>query len=141
MTNRSRNLLVVLALGLVASVALAGPSILQRNRVAFMNGVFVATGSRVATSGNLITQALGASSSIDFAGVTDTCEDSSAITVTGAAAGDPCIVGSPATMPHANSWTMCYVSATNAVKVRHCAHGASGNPAAATYYVRVISSQ
>jgi hypothetical protein len=27
------------------------------------------------------------------------------------------------------------------VKVRHCSHGASGNPAAATYYVRVISSQ
>lgn len=93
------------------------------------------------TSANAITRVLSASSSIDFDGVTDSCEDSSAITVTGALAGDPCVLGSPATMPSATSWTMCYVSAADAVKVRHCSHGASGNPAAATYYVRVISSQ
>jgi len=93
------------------------------------------------TSANAITRVLGASSSIDFGGVTDSCEDSSGITVTGALAGDACSVGTPATMPSATSWVTCYVSAADTVKVRHCSHGASGNPAAATYYVRVISSQ
>lgn len=89
---------------------------------------------------NRITRALGGSATIDFASITTTCADSSAITVTGARAGDACSVGTPAAATANLSFT-CYVSATNEVKVRACAAGTAADAASATYYVRVISSQ
>ncbi len=92
----------------------------------------------IGAAGTALSDSFAASAAIDFAGVTDTCEDSSGITVTGAAVNDVCAVGPPAALPHANSWVLCYVSATDTVKVRHCAHGASGDPAEATYAVRVF---
>lgn len=105
------------------------------------NRFYVGPAATVGTDSNHVDAMLApVATSIDFAGVTDQCEDSSAITVTGAAVGDPCSVGKPATMPCAHCWLDCYVSAANAVKVRLCAHGASGNPAAANYQVRTISS-
>jgi hypothetical protein len=135
-----RHLSLGLALLLVGGSAFAVVSTIQRTPWVFLSNVYVGPTGDV-TAGNKVTKLLGASSSIDFAGVTDTCEDSSGITLTGAAAGDVCAVGAPSTMPSATSWITCYVSAANTVKVRHCSHGASGNPAAQTYYVRVISSQ
>lgn len=95
-------------------------------------------GLQIGQSGTAISDSYAASSSIDFSGVTDQCEDSSGITVTGASANDVCVVGPPATMACTHCWVSCYVSAANTVKVRLCAHGASGDPAAATYAVRVF---
>jgi hypothetical protein len=94
---------------------------------------------------NKMTRLLGASATIDFASTTITCTDSSAITVTGAQTGDPCFVGAPTTISGAgtglNSSFTCYVSAADNVKVRHCAAGTADDPASATYFVRIISSQ
>ena len=88
----------------------------------------------------MITRTLGASAVIDFASSTIVCTDSSAITVTGALAGDPCFVGPPAAIANNSSFT-CYVSAADAVKVRHCPAGTAIDPASATYFVRVVSGQ
>jgi hypothetical protein len=104
----------------------------------FLYLVQASGGIKVGATGTDISDSYAASSAIDFAGVTDQCEDSSGITVTGAAVNDVCTVGPPATMPCAHCWLTCYVSAANTVKVRLCAHGASGNPASATYAVRVV---
>lgn len=101
-------------------------------------GIGTTVGVTLGNTGTRIQDSYAASASIDFAGVTDACEDSSGITVTGAEVNDGCVVGPPASLPSANSWFFCYVSAADTVKVRHCAHGASGNPAAATYTVRVL---
>lgn len=94
---------------------------------------------------NRITRSLGGSATIDFASTTITCEDSTAITVTGARTGDACFVGAPTTISGAgtglHSTFSCYVSASDAVKVRHCAAGTADNPASATFYVRVFSAQ
>lgn len=111
----------------------------------FKRGFFVGPASTVATSGNRVTRMLSASSTIDFASVTITCEDSAGITVTGAQTGDACFVGAPTTISGAgtglHSSFTCYVSAADTVKVRHCAAGTADNPASATFYVRVISAQ
>lgn len=92
-----------------------------------------------------ITRMLGGSLAFDFASVTITCEDSTAITTLGARTGDPCFVGPPTTISGAgtglHSNFTCYVSAADAVKIRHCAAGTADNPASATYAFRVISSQ
>lgn len=128
-----RNLQTYLAVGitalLIGGVALAN----YFNAPVIMKG-----GLTLGGLGTRIDDSYAASSAIDFAGVTDQCEDSGAITVTGAAVNDVCVVGPPATMPGTHSWLTCYVSAADAVKVRHCSHGASGNPASATYTVRVF---
>lgn len=102
-------------------------------------------GSSTISSGNKITKTLAGSIAFDFASVTITCEDSTGITVTGAATGDPCFVGPPTTISGAgtglHSNFTCYVSAADTVKVRHCAAGTADNPASATFRVRVFSSQ
>lgn len=96
------------------------------------------------TAANAIDAALVGSIAFDFASVTITCEDSTGITVTGAVAGDPCFVGAPTTVSGAgtglHSSFTCYVSATDTVKVRHCAAGTADNPASATFNVRVLSA-
>jgi len=98
-------------------------------------------------TGNVITKALGGSASLDFAAAASRCEDLPAdagITVVGASVGDPCFVGVPASVVTADagaeSQFSCYVSEANAVRVRFCTNSYE-NPAAETYYVRVISSQ
>lgn len=94
---------------------------------------------------NRITRSMGGSITFDFASTTITCEDSTGITVTGARAGDACFVGAPTTISGAgtglHSTFSCYVSASDTVKVRHCAAGTADNPASATFYVRVFSAQ
>lgn len=93
------------------------------------------------SGGTPITKSYGASATIDFGSTTTTCNDSTAITVTGAVAGDACFVGPPTTGGSTNASYTCYVSATNNVKVRHCAAGTADDPASATFYVRVFSQQ
>lgn len=74
-------------------------------------------GTRTET-GNAITKALGASATIDFASASAGSELSSAITVTGAAVGDPCFVGVPSAAAALKANFTCYVSAADAVKVQ-----------------------
>lgn len=140
MKTTTRNRLIVFAVALLVSTVALATELSKSLNLQVQSKLWVGSNSTL-TSANAITKSLGASQSLDFGGVTDACENSADITVTGAAVGDACVVGPPATLPSTNSWVFCYVSAASTVKVRHCAHGASGNPSAATYYVRVFSSQ
>jgi hypothetical protein len=94
---------------------------------------------------NRITRTLGGSATIDFAAASILCEDSAAITILGARTGDPCFVGIPTTLATTllgrdHSYT-CYVSASDAVKVRACPAGTSDNPGSVLFNVRVLSAQ
>jgi len=137
MTNQTKRFTVVLTALFLTTAAWANRDNIQR---VMLGGFQAGSAATVGTSANAVTKMLGGSATIDFASGTVTCSDSSAITVTGAAAGDPCFVGAPTTA-QANSTFTCYVSATDAVKVRHCPAGTAADPASATYFVRVISSQ
>ncbi len=130
-------LAVVAALLATVAVAAVGNVWLQPGLL--KGGLFIG-GPASATTSNMITRTLGASAVIDFAPSTIVCTDSSAITVTGALAGDPCFVGPPTAIADNSSFT-CYVSAADAVKVRHCPAGTAADPSPATYFVRVISGQ
>lgn len=88
---------------------------------------------------NRLTRTLGGSITFDFVAGTIVCTDSTAITVRGVRAGDPCFVGAPTTAA-ANSTFTCFVSAADAVKVRHCPVGTAADPASSLYNVRVLSS-
>lgn len=127
-------LLAVVALSLVAVAAT------QYSRILNLQVTGKTLLGTTTETANAITKSLGGSATIDFASVTTTCADSSAITVTGAVAGDACFVGPPAAAQANLSFT-CYVSAADAVKVRACAAGTAADAASATYYVRVFSAQ
>lgn len=133
-------LAVVAALALAGGLAWAAPIELFRTEVVMLGGYQTGTNATVSTAGNKVTRSLAGSAVIDFGSVSITCTDSSAITITGAQTGDPCFVGAPTTAA-ANSTFTCFVSAADAVKVRHCPAGTAIDPASATYRVRVISSQ
>jgi hypothetical protein len=127
----------VLGFIMVAGVAHAAPAALERLHKIFAGGITVASAAAGrSASANKVQDVLAGSATVDFASVTDSCTDSTAITVTGAAVGDRCMVGTPAA-PDATSFFMCYVSAADSVKVRHCAHG-TVNPASGSYTVTVV---
>jgi hypothetical protein len=85
------------------------------------------------------------SAAIDFASTTTTCTDSAAQTATGARTTDTCTVGMPSTLTAGgtglNGTYSCYVSASDAVKVRHCAAGTADDPGSVTFTGYVISAQ
>ena len=95
-------------------------------------------GLALGATGTAIQDSFAASAVIDFGSISDTTADSSAITVTGAALGDVCSVGHDlaATEVSGSSFT-CYVSATNAVTVRHSCNGTC-NPGSDTFRVRTF---
>jgi hypothetical protein len=104
-------------------------------------GGFWSGSAASATAANIVTGVYAGSVTTDFASTTIQCEDSAAITVTGAQAGDPCFVGfDSATVNAAHSSFTCYALA-NQAKVRHCPAGTATNPAEAVFRVRVISSR
>lgn len=131
---------IVLCLGLAA---LAQSNITRILNLVVQNQMLVGT---TTSTGNKVTKMLGTSATIDFDTATTTCTTTisdggtATVTVTGAAAGDPCFVGTPSS-PAANSSFSCYVSATDTVTLKQCAAGTASNPSSGTYYVRVISSQ
>lgn len=131
-----RNALTVLAVLTLSTLAFAAFAPTRILNLHVLNKLLIGN----ATEANAITETLSASATIDFASATTTCVDSSAITVTGALAGDACSVGTPAAATANLSFT-CYVSASDAVKVRACAAGTAADAASATYYVRVFSAQ
>lgn len=110
----------------------------ERGKVQFKDGIGI--GSTLA-AGDRITKALATTSVYDPASVTATCTESAAITVTGAAVGDVCLVGPPVAAGTMNVSLTCYVSAANAAKIKVC------NPTAGaidvltgTWSVRVFSA-
>lgn len=143
-------LLVVAVLTAGAAFAIQQLDISRSPRLQqFISGVVIGpesvNPSDARLNANRITRTLSGSATINFASATITCEDSSAITVLGARTGDPCFVGIPSTLTAGgtglhHSFT-CYVSATNAVKVRACAVGTADDPGSVTYNVRVLSNQ
>lgn len=99
------------------------------------------SGNGIVATANVVTNVYAGSLTFDFANTTIQCEDSSAITVTGAQVGDPCFVGiDSATVNAAHSSFTCFALA-NAVKIRHCPAGTATNPTEAVFRVRVISSR
>jgi len=101
-------------------------------------------GTQVET--NFITRSVAGSFDFDFAVETIECEDTPAITMTGAVVGDACHVGIPVldTSDGGNGLNRvydCYVSATDAVKIRSCAIGTADDPPDAGYTFRLFSVQ
>jgi hypothetical protein len=86
----------------------------------FNKGLYVGPDNPNPTSSttNKITRSLGNSATINFSSSYLTPADSSAITVTGAQAGDPCQVGVPTAAGALKANYACYVSAADAVKVK-----------------------
>ena len=106
----------------------------------------ISLGAQTSTA-NKVTRMLAGSATIDFGSVSITCDDSASITVPGAAVTDPCFVGPPVALWNdggtgvgQHSDFTCFVYATNAVRVRHCAAGTADDPASATFEVRIISN-
>lgn len=132
---------------LAATLAVAATQLdldVSRYLHAFTTGLVISPKSLLSDTqiaSNRITRSLSGSATIDFAAGTIVCEDSAAITVTGARANDVCLVGLTTTAGAANSSFTCYVSASDAVKVRHCPAGTASNPASQAYYVRIFSNQ
>lgn len=107
--------------------------------VAFMGGMKVAPASLITTAPT-VSRILKVDGGVDLGSVTTTCTETGAMTLTGARLGDPCIVGSSAAFT-ANLTYSCYVSASDAVKVRVCAAGTAADAASAGFTVNVISTQ
>jgi hypothetical protein len=97
-------------------------------------GIFAAGttvgGDRVATN------TVGGSATVDFGTITNDCQDSTDLALSGAAVGDICVLGFPATIA-AHSDFFCRVSSSGNVKITHCAHGTI-DPASATYTFRAV---
>lgn len=134
--------LTVLMLGALA--VFAAPTNVDRDGSPrwMMAGFWVLPPSQAGqtTTANKTTRMLATSSVQDFAAQTITCVDSAGVTLTGAQAGDPCMVGAPTTIAANTSFT-CYVSAADTIKIRYCPAGTAADPPSGTYFVRVISSQ
>lgn len=97
-------------------------------------------GIKIPAAGTAVTGFRSTTSSIDFgATAANTCEESGAITLTGAAVGNTVTIGTPAA-PATNSHIFGYVSAADTVRVRRCnvSTGALADPAAETYRIAVI---
>lgn len=139
-------LFAVLSLVLLGSlVALAAPNINIDGNVRWMRAGFWVLPQTIGgqtVAANKVTRMLGASLVIDFAAQTATCVDSASITVTGALANDPCMVGAPVAAQVANASFTCIVTAADTVKVRFCPTSAGAiDPLSGTFLVRTVSSQ
>jgi len=133
---------IALLLGLVAlAFVLTVPPAQAQNSAGNVFRAVVATwgGIKVGQTGTAIDDSYAASSTQDVAEIAAaTCTDSTAITVTGAAENDGCVLGLPSTIEAGLSGS-CFVSASNAVKFRLCNVTASPvNPASQTFTVRVV---
>lgn len=97
------------------------------------------------SDGDAIDKSLVADMDYDFASATIVCNDTPAQTVTGVRVGDTCVVGvGPRDGGTAiftdNSVFTAFVSAADAVKLRHCPVGTAANPVDAGYVVRCFSA-
>ena len=91
-----------------------------------------------ATYAYTLSKTLNGSASLDFLAATATTVRDLTITVTGAAVGDPVILGVPAGSVTTTSTFSAWVSAANTVTVRFSPKNNSDNPNSGTFTVRVI---
>lgn len=144
-------LVVIAGAVIVAAQSLQQLELVETSRLTAMpGGLHIGPKSMHTTNDKInadrITRTLGATATVDFAAGTIKCDLSSAITVLGARTGDPCHVGAPTTLGYdggagLNATFTCFVSANDAVKIKHCPAGTADDPPSASYQVRVISSQ
>lgn len=148
-----KTLLIVAGVLLVGALALAQnvqqlDLNISRRISAITSGLLLVPANLIGSNSdvekNRITRSLVADISYDFAASTIVCTDTPAVTLTGAQAGDPCIVGigprdGGTPIVTANSAFSCFAQ-NNSVILRHCAVGTAANPVDAGYTVRVISS-
>jgi hypothetical protein len=108
-----------------------------------LGGVKFATGVILGDSGTLLEDSYVATLTTNFVGVAaNDCKVSAAITLTGAAAGDICVVGVPTSDTTDLSYT-CVVTATDAAKIKICnptaaVVGSGTNPSTGVYTVRSL---
>lgn len=121
----SKRFLVVLAALCLSAVVWAAAEVrVDASGSAFpqwyKSGLYVGPASPNPTNDKLnkVTRLLAASAVIDFTVISTGVQDSSAITVVGAQAGDTCTVGTSTTVGALLADFSCYVSAAGQVKVR-----------------------
>lgn len=132
--------LAIIGVLLLAGLAIAGPTV-QRDRFAFLGGIAIGNDTAVNRLDNTVT----ADVDYDFPNTTIVCNDSWAVTATGARIGDTCSVSigprdGGTQIVTDNSLFLPYVSASNTVKLRHCPVGTAADPVDAGYVVRCFSS-
>ncbi len=106
-----RRILLAVAL-LTATVAVAAVVVKKDAIHLFKAGVILGN------VGTLIDDSYAATATVDFASTTVGVLESSAITVTGAAVNDVCVVGPPVAAGALAGRYECYVSAADAVKIK-----------------------
>jgi hypothetical protein len=132
--------LVILAVALCATVAWAIPTNITRIlNLGVSSGLYLGAASTWSST-SVLTESLGATTSFVFPD-DGGCQESSAVTITGAAVGDVCLLGHNVTAPNVGGSYSCYVSATNAAKVRFCPVAAAFTPADAGFVLRTFSNQ
>lgn len=124
MNAKIRSIMVGILAGLVLAVALPAiaENVVKRWRGTVVADVFHGTaGLKAGASGTTIADSYAATLTTNFQGIAaSTCKDSAAITATGAALLDGCVVGPNATAAAKNVTFTCYVSAADAVKIKVC---------------------
>ena len=106
-------LVVIVALVLAPRAALAAFAPTRILNLYVLNKLLIGN----ATESNAITETGSASATVDFSSAYDGVQFSSAITVTGAVAGDTCTVGVPAAAAALKAKFKCYVTAADEVKI------------------------
>ena len=145
-----------LGLALFAGLALAVSTAIQSQPTAFTGGLWVgSTASKTAT--NRVTNLVSGSIAWDVPPLAaNTCTDSTTVTVTGAAVGDPCKVGVTWALLNTaidagtgnlnngdagSTMFECFVTVANTAVVRACSHAAVQDPSDAGFRVWVMSNQ
>ena len=139
---KALKLVAILAIGCGATYALAAFAPTRILNLYVLNKLLIGD----STESNAITRTVVADVDFDFASSTIVCTDSWAVTASGARLGDSCVVGvgprdGGTQIVTDNSTFLGFVSAADAVKVRHCPAGTAANPVDAGYVVRCFSAQ
>lgn len=141
---------IVTLLALVAGIAWAavGPTNIDNGGRWSKSGIWIGTSTtETAVQAHRQAKRLGGSATIDFTSQAIGSQDSSNITVTGAAVGDLCTVSAPAAASALKATFNCYVTATDTVVVRFTPENktkaqvalSSGTPSTATATVAASS--
>lgn len=131
------------AVVLIAGVATFAYAQTNIGQFSLVNTRKLEVGTPTVGGSEAIARIRSATAAIDFgATAANTCDDgATTIAVTGAADGDPCLVGGPdSVVDDANTSFTCYVSAADVATVRRCCEAAVActDPASVTFRAVVI---
>lgn len=104
------------------------------------DGSWQSAGGGLTIGGTAISKVLTATATLDFADQAPSSQEDLTITVTGAAEGDPVIIGAPAAAHTTNVMFQAWVSSSDTVTVRFTHNDAVGNhnPDSGTFRVTII---